>query len=86
MKKVCYSTLATLTLATTMWSALPSAGAAAQEGSLDVIVFTDADTVRGELVRPGGEVLRVRQGHGRRSLIRPRAGFVVELLKAVEDI
>lgn len=41
------------------------------------------ELVRGDLVRPDGEILRVRSRSGRRTLIRVRESFVAELYKAV---
>jgi len=74
-----------LTLASLL--ALPAAQAAADTTPAPLEhIFTDADTVRAEIVRPGGEVLPVRRGQGTRTLIRVRASFVQELLKDTEDL
>ena len=53
----------------------------------DVTEYSFGDElVRGDLVRPDGEVFQVRRRGSRRSLIRPRASFVPELYKCVENI
>ena len=44
------------------------------------------DLVQGDLVRPDGEMLSVRQRGRRSSLIRIREHFIPEMLKSVEDI
>lgn len=44
------------------------------------------ELVRGDLVRPDGEILEVRRRHGRRTLIRIRESFVAELYKSVERL
>ena len=72
-----------LALATLL--ALPAAQAFANTPPTTEVTFTDADTVRGEIVRPG-EVLTVRRGPGRGTLIRTRATFVPELLKDAANI
>jgi hypothetical protein len=46
----------------------------------------DDDLVTGDLVRPDGEQLVVRQGGRRGTLIRPREHFIPEMLKSVEDL
>ena len=73
-----------LALATLL--ALPAAQAAADVPPPTEVVFTDADTVRGELVRDDGEVITVRSRPSRNTLIRLRASFVNELLKDAENI
>ncbi|HJL22571.1 MAG TPA: hypothetical protein RMG45_20450 [Polyangiaceae bacterium LLY-WYZ-15_(1-7)] len=64
------------------------AAAAPTRGGDEVVEhdFADADLVRGDLVRPEGETLFVRQGRTFRSLIRPRSTFVPELTKSVENL
>ena len=44
------------------------------------------DIVTGDLVRPDGELLAVRQRGARASLIRIREHFVPEMLKSVENL
>jgi len=44
------------------------------------------DLVQGDLVRPDGEMLSVRQRGRRSSLIRIREHFIPEMLKSVEDL
>lgn len=44
------------------------------------------DLVTGDLVRPDGEMLSVRSGGARSSLIKIREHFIPEMLKSVEDI
>lgn len=44
------------------------------------------DLVSGDLVRPDGEQLMVRQNGRRSSLIQIREHFVPEMLKSVEDL
>lgn len=44
------------------------------------------DLVQGDLVRPDGEMLSVRQRNRRTSLIRIREHFIPEMLKSVEDL
>ncbi len=44
------------------------------------------DLVTGDLVRPDGEMLSVRQRGRRTSLIRIREHFIPEMLKSVEDL
>lgn len=48
-------------------------------------VFTD-ELVDGDLMHPEGEIIRVRERVGRRSLIRPRYAFVAEMLKSTESL
>ncbi|MCB9629430.1 MAG: hypothetical protein H6725_18850 [Sandaracinaceae bacterium] len=75
-----------LALATLL--ALPAAQASANTpptAPITEVTFTDADMVCAEIVRPG-EVLTVRRGPGRGTLIRTRATFVPELLKDAENI
>lgn len=44
------------------------------------------DLVRGDLVRPDGEVLLVRKRGTRDSLVRVRTQYVPELLKSAENL
>ncbi|MDD5305763.1 MAG: hypothetical protein PHU25_00440 [Deltaproteobacteria bacterium] len=46
----------------------------------------DDDVVTGDLVRPDGELMVVRQKGKERSLIRVRQHFIPEMLKSVEDL
>ncbi|MCA9576254.1 MAG: hypothetical protein R3B40_22225 [Polyangiales bacterium] len=73
-----------LALATLL--ALPAAQASANTPAPTEITFTDADLVRGELVRSEGEIIQVRGRLGTSRLIRPRVNFVPELLKDAENI
>jgi len=68
--------------------ALGAAPAAAQDsGAEEATTYDfDDDLVTGDLVRPDGELLQVRRGGQRSSLIRIRENFVPELLKSVEDL
>ena len=44
------------------------------------------ELVPGDLMRPHGEVVQVRQRNMRTSLIEIRASYLPELLKSVEDL
>lgn len=46
----------------------------------------DDDLVTGDLVRPDGELLRVRRRGGQSSLIRIREHFIPELVESVEEL
>lgn len=61
------------------------AGAGAQGAGATQYDFED-DVVTGDLVRPDGEVLRVRRRGNRPSLIHIREHFVPEMLKSVENL
>lgn len=54
-------------------------------GSTTTYDFDD-DLVTGDLVRPDGELLRVRRRGDRASLIQIREHFIPEMLKSVEDL
>jgi hypothetical protein len=44
------------------------------------------DLVQGGMVQPGVEVLHVRRGGQRVSLVRARTQFIAELLKSAQDL
>jgi hypothetical protein len=68
------------------------ASAFAQKGSKtaahdgDQIYIMDADQLNGDVGSPYGATLKVRPPPKRALLIRPRASFVQEMLKSVENI
>lgn len=62
-----------------------SPSAASGEPAATTYDFED-DLVTGDLVRPDGELLRVRRRGNRASLIQIREHFIPEMLKSVEDL
>ncbi len=50
------------------------------------VTFTDADQIRGSRNSPWGDRLHARARSRRESLIRPRTGFLPELLSTVEKL
>jgi hypothetical protein len=62
----------------------PAEGGAAGGGT--TTYDFDDDLVTGDLVRPDGEMLRVRRRGDRASLIQIREHFIPEMLKSVEDL
>lgn len=66
-------------------TARASAQAPAGQEEATTYDFED-DLVSGDLVRPDGELLQVRRGGQRASLIRIREHFIPEMLKSVEDL
>ena len=65
--------------------AMAQDGAAPAPADATTYDFED-DLVTGDLVRPDGELLRVRRGGRRDSLIKIREHFIPEMLKSVEDL
>jgi hypothetical protein len=51
-----------------------------------VIDYRVADSVLGEIVRPDGTIVPGTRRGGTERLFRPRAHFLPELMKSVEDI
>lgn len=80
MKKITGSMFAALLLMTA------AAPAAAQNRQLDAEFNFEDELVNGDLVRPDGTSITVRQGAGRVSLVQPRQHYVPELLKSVETL
>jgi len=73
-----------MALSTAPAAAQDAAGGAGQEEA--TTYDFDDDLVTGDLVRPDGELLQVRRGGQRSSLIRIREHFIPEMLKSVEDL
>ena len=80
MKKITGSMFAALLLMTA------AAPAAAQNRELDAEFDFEDELVNGDLVRPDGINIVVREGAGRTSLIQPRGHYVPELLKSIETL
>jgi hypothetical protein len=76
--------LGTLVLGT----ALTTGSAEAQDRNDESVTRFDFEDelVRGDLVRPDGEILHVRSRRGRTTLIRPRESFIAELYESVEHL
>ena len=66
--------------------AAPAPAAAGGKPAGETRYDFDDDLVTGDLVRPDGELLRVRRGGKRSTLIRIREQFITEMLKSVEDL
>ena len=64
----------------------PAEGGGAAAGGGTTTYDFDDDLVTGDLVRPDGELLRVRRRGDRASLIQIREHFIPEMLKSVEDL
>jgi hypothetical protein len=64
----------------------PAAAEGAAAGGGTTTYDFDDDLVTGDLVRPDGELLRVRRRGDRASLIQIREHFIPEMLKSVEDL
>jgi hypothetical protein len=79
-------TLLALALALTTLS--PALALAQGNGHDDIRVeeFTDADTVTGSIAGPDGGLIDVHRRGVRTSLIRPRAHYMPELLRSVENL
>lgn len=72
--------------AVVLGTALITPSARADEPEASTRYDFEDELVRGDLVRPDGEILEVRRRHGRRTLIRVRESFVAELYKSVERL
>ena len=69
------------------WHAVPAVGQDRRARDANVVNYGFEDElIHGALPSPQGEVLLVRRGHGRESLVRAREQFIAELLKTVEDL
>lgn len=65
----------------------PALASAQDRGDDQVTRFEfEDDLVRGDLVRPDGEVFHARRRRPRETLIRARESFVAELYKSVENL
>ncbi|MCB9546370.1 MAG: hypothetical protein H6706_11005 [Myxococcales bacterium] len=77
-------------LALLLAAALPAAAQPAPtttpEPAARLVEFGEADEVRGEFQRPGGDVTESRLGEALPSLIRVRANFEPELLRSADDL
>ncbi len=62
--------------------------ASAQGGSAEVTTydFLDGDTVEGTFQRPEGDRVWGASGHAHRTLIVPRAHYVPEMMRSVENL
>ncbi len=78
---------AVVLISTSVW-AKPTNGPADVSKTDDGMLydFRDADSLTAGSRGPAGGVIKVRNRTMRRTLIRPRANFVPELLKSVEQI
>jgi hypothetical protein len=77
-------TLLALTLA--LSAAAPTLALAQDHGEARVEVFDDADLVTGTLQSPDVDMIGARRRHPRHTLIAPRAHYVPEMLRSVENL
>jgi hypothetical protein len=80
--------LAALVSTLALTFALTSGTALAQKDNKDKVKTYDfsGDTIDGDLIKPDGEVVDVRDFANHSSLIRIRKDFIKEILKSAEDL
>ena len=67
-------------------SAQPKGGAAPAAGGKTKVYDFSADTIEGDLVKPEGTDLNVRDFAKHSSLIKIRKDFIPEIIKSAEDL
>ena len=77
-----------LVLSLALSSLLPMLASAQDRGTGEVTTydFLDGDTVDGTFQRPEGDRVWGASGHAHRTLIVPRAHYVPEMLRSVENL
>ncbi len=77
-----------LLLSLALSTLLPALASAQDHGTGEVTTydFLDGDTVEGTFQRPEGDRVWGAQRHARHTLIAPRAHYVPEMMRSVENL